>query len=116
MKDKVTRISLDQAGNGKTDWTAIESLSEVQIDARALLDSDTLLPSAKDLGLAEGSDDNAPSFTIYEGKDGGFRWRLAAADGRLFAMSGESYSTRAQAVGSLKQMLAALGKVDQLAA
>lgn len=119
MSENVIRISLDQAGNGKTDLGAIAALSDVQIDARALLDMDTLLPNSDDLGVTsvdgQGSS-SAVHFEIYKSKDGTFRWRLAGADGSIFAVSADYFDTKAQALASVKQMLAALGKISRLAA
>jgi uncharacterized protein YegP (UPF0339 family) len=118
MSDKFTRISLEQAGDGLTDWTALASLTDVQVDARALLDSDTLLPGAKDLGLGhnDGRSDPAVEFLIYKDKSGDFRWRLSASDGTLFAVCPEGFATKAKALGSVRMLLAALGKVERLAA
>ena len=118
MNENVTRISLDQAGNGKTDFEALDSLNDVQIDARALLDSDTLLPSAEDLGATavEDRDSGSAYFEIYQSKDGMFRWRLAGSDGSIFAVSADLFDTKAQARASVNAMLAALGRTGRLAA
>lgn len=118
MSGKVTRIDLNQAGNGQTDWAALGKLSEVQIDARALLDPDTLLPSAQDLGFADDGlmTRTSVQFQVWKDKAGEFRWSLGAADGALFAISPQSFATKALALDSLRGMLAALGNVDQLAA
>ena len=34
-------------------------------------------------------------FEMYQGKNGGWRWRLLASNGRIIADSGEDYGTRA---------------------
>jgi uncharacterized protein YegP (UPF0339 family) len=118
MNEEITRIDLEQASRGSTDWAALEGLSDVQIDARALLDPDTLLPNARDLGLdgAKTDKQSTVQFVIYKVKGGNFSWSLVAADGTLFAVSPDHFTTKALALASVRKMLLAISEIDDIAA
>lgn len=50
----------------------------------------------------------APKFEVYEAKDG-HRWRLAAANGRIIAESGEAYTRRNGATKAIDTVIQACG-------
>lgn len=118
MNDRVTRVTLAEAGSGKTDWAALARMDDIEVTARALADADTLLPADADLGesLSDSIPVPAVRFVLYKDKAGEYRWRLIAQDGTEFAVSPAGFQSRKQARESVLAMLFALGQVEAIAA
>jgi len=82
------RISLDQLkswerGDGKPDAAAQALLDEIAATAMA--------PNDQGVGTTHSE---PMTYHVYEDADGGWRWQLVAANGKVLAVSGESYAQK----------------------
>ncbi len=46
-----------------------------------------------------------PRFEVFQGRRGGFYWRLCAINGKVVAVGGERYATRSSAVRACRRLL-----------
>lgn len=99
MNEQLIRTSLAKAGSGKTDWSRLAEISDLELEAAIANDTDTFALEDSDLRAVrrKAKASEQARFAIMRGKDGRFRWCLVAPDGSVLAAGYSGTKTKAQA-------------------
>jgi len=113
MSEKPTRMNLDEAGEGRTDWQRVRSQSDAEIDAAIAADSDADAVSEAELARFAAM---RARYEVLQAETGMWHWRLVRADGTVLAVDGGGFASRRGADDAIRLLRSAVLAADLRAA